>query len=62
MYAKLIEDMQANMKQAFDVKSYEVSMKPMTDLFEVNKVTVEALAEQQTSLVKELVEGGMEQY
>ena len=36
MYAKMIEDMQANMKQAFDVKSYEVAMKPMTDLFEVH--------------------------
>jgi DNA-directed RNA polymerase subunit beta' len=61
MYAKMIEDMQANMKQAFDVKSYEVAMKPMTDLFEVNKATVEALAEQQTVLVNELVEGAMEQ-
>ena len=61
MYAKMIEDMQANMKQAFDVKSYEVAMKPMTDLFEINKATVEALAEQQTALVKELVEGAMEQ-
>jgi phasin family protein len=61
MYAKMIEDIQANIKQAFDVKSYEVAMKPMNDLFEVNKATVEALAEQQTALVKELVEGAMEQ-
>ena len=50
MYAKIIEDMQANMKHALDVKSYEVAMKPMADLFEVNKATVEALAEQQTAL------------
>jgi len=28
--------MQANMKQAFDMKSYETAMKPMTDLFEIN--------------------------
>ncbi len=61
MYAKMIEDMQNNMKQAFDMKSYETAMKPMTDLFEVNKATVEALVEQQTALVKELVEGAMEQ-
>ena len=61
MYAKIIEDMQANMKHALDVKSYEVAMKPMADLFEVNKATVEALAEQQTALVKELVDGAMEQ-
>ena len=61
MYAKMIEDMQANMKQAFDMKSYETAMKPMTDLFEINKATVEALAEQQTALVKELAEGAMEQ-
>ena len=45
MYAKMIEDMQANMKQAFDMKSYETAMKPMTDLFEINKATVEALAD-----------------
>ena len=61
MYAKMIEDMQANMKQAFDMKSYETAMKPMTDLFEINKATVEALAERQTALVKELAEGAMEQ-
>ena len=61
MYAKMIEDMQANMKQAFDMKSYETAMKPMTHLFEINKATVEALAEQQTALVKELAEGAMEQ-
>ena len=58
---KMIEDMQANMKQAFDLKSYEVVMKPMTDLLEVNKSTVEALAGQHTALAKELVEGAMEQ-
>lgn len=61
MYAKMIEDMQESMKQAFDVKSYEIVMKPMTDLFEVNKSTVETLAEQQTVLAKELVKGAMEQ-
>ena len=61
MYAKIIEDMQAGMKQVFDMKSYETAMKPMTDLFEINKATVEALAEQQTALVKELAEGAMEQ-
>ena len=52
MYAKMIEDMQANMKKAFDVKSYEDAMKPMADLFEVNKATVETLTEQQTGLFK----------
>ena len=61
MYAKMIEDMQESMKQAFDVKSYEIVMKPMTDLFEVNKSTIETLAEQQTVLAKELVKGAMEQ-
>ena len=61
MYAKMIEDMQESMKQAFDVKSYEIVMKPMTDLFEVNKSTVETLAEQQTVLAQELVKGAMEQ-
>ena len=61
MYAKMIEDMQANMKSMFDAKSYETAMKPMTDLFEINKATVESLVEQQTALVKELVEGAMEQ-
>ncbi|HBX26433.1 MAG TPA: hypothetical protein DEF72_03265 [Gammaproteobacteria bacterium] len=61
MYAKMIEDMQANMKKAFDVKSYEDAMKPMADLFEVNKATVETLTEQQTSLFKHLIEGAMEQ-
>jgi phasin family protein len=61
MYAKIFEDMQANMKQAFDAKSYDAAIKPMTDLFEVNKATVETLAEQQAALAKELVEGAMEQ-
>ena len=61
MYAKMIEEMQNNMKQAFDMKSYETAMKPMTELFEINKATVEALVEQQTALVKELVDGAMEQ-
>ncbi len=61
MYAKMIEDMQANMKKAFDVKSYEDAMKPMADLFEVNKATVETLTEQQTGLFKHLIEGAMEQ-
>ena len=61
MYAKMIEDMQANLKKAFDVKSYEVAVKPMADLFEVNKATVETLAEQQTGLFKDLIEGAMEQ-
>ena len=45
MYSKMIEDMESNMKQAFDKKSYETRMKPMTDLCEINKDTVEALAE-----------------
>ena len=53
MYAKIFEDMQANMKQAFDAKSYDAAIKPMTDLFEVNKATVEALAEQQAALAKD---------
>ena len=35
-------------------------MKPMTDL-SVNKTTVEVLAGQHTALVKELVDGAMEQ-
>lgn len=61
MYAKMIEDMQANLKKAFDVKSYEAAMKPMADLFEVNKAAVETLAEQQTGLFKDLIEGAMEQ-
>lgn len=61
MYTKMIEDMQANIKKAFDVKSYEAAMKPMAELFEVNKATVETLAEQQTSLFKDLIEGAMEQ-
>ena len=61
MYAKMIEDMQANMRKAFDVKSYEDAMKPMADLFEVNKATVETLTVQQTSLFKHLIEGAMEQ-
>ena len=61
MYAKIFEDMQANVKRAFDAKSYDAAIKPMTDLFEVNKATVEALAEQQAALAKELVEGAMEQ-
>jgi phasin family protein len=61
MYAKMIEDMQANMKQALDMKAYETALKPMTDLFEINKAAIEALAEQQTALGKELAEGAMEQ-
>ena len=61
MYAKIIEDIQANMKQAFDMRSYETAMKPMTDLFEINKAAVEALAEQQAELVKEVAESAMEQ-
>ena len=61
MYVKMIEDMQTNMKKAFDVKSYEAVMKPMADLFEVNKVTVETLTEQHTGLFKDLIEGATEQ-
>ena len=61
MYAKIIEDMQSNMRKAFDIKSYEDAVKPMADLFEVNKATVETLTEQQTSLFKHLIEGAMEQ-
>lgn len=61
MYAKMIEDMQANIRKAFDVKSYEDAVKPMADLFEVNKATVETLTEQQTGLFKQFIEGAIEQ-
>ena len=61
MYAKMIEDMQANIRKAFDVKSYEDAVKPIADLFEVNKATVETLTEQQTGLFKHLIEGAIEQ-
>ena len=61
MYAKMIEDMQANIRKAFDVKSYEDAVKPMAELFEVNKATVETLTEQQTGLFKHFIEGAIEQ-
>ncbi len=61
MYVKLIEDIQASMKKAFDIESYETAMKPVSDLFEVNKVAVETLTEQQTGLLKDLILGAMKQ-
>lgn len=61
MYQKMMETMSKNVEAMFDASKLEEAMKPMTDMVELNKKTLETLAAHQTALVKELFEGSVAQ-
>ena len=61
MYQKMMEDMSKNVEAMFDTAKFEEAMKPVTQMAELNKKTMETLAAKQAELVKELFEGSVAQ-
>lgn len=61
MYQKMMETMSKNVEAMFDTAKFEEAMKPITDMVELNKKTLEKLAEHQTSLVKAMFDESVAQ-
>ena len=61
MYQNLMDTMSKNVEAMFDTAKMEEAMKPVTDMIELNKKTLETLAEKQTALVKSLFDGSVAQ-
>lgn len=61
MYQKMMETMSKNVEAMFDTAKLEEAMKPVTEMVELNKKTLEKLAENQTSLVKEMFDQSVAQ-
>jgi phasin family protein len=61
MYQNLMETMSKNVEAMFDTAKMEEAMKPVTDMIELNKKTLETLTEKQTALVKSLFDGSVAQ-
>ena len=61
MYQNLMDTMSKNVEAMFDTAKREEAMKPITDMIELNKKTLETLAEKQTALVKSLFDGSVAQ-
>ncbi|MGB0957524.1 MAG: phasin family protein [Litorivicinus sp.] len=61
MYQKMMETMSKNVESMFDTAKFEEAMKPMTQIVELNKKTLETLATKQADLVKELFDGSVAQ-
>ena len=57
MYQNLMDTMSKNVEAMFDTAKMEEAMKPVTDMIELNKKTLETLTEKQTALVKSLFDG-----
>lgn len=61
MYQNLMDTMSKNVEAMFDTAKMEEAMKPVTDMIELNKKTLETLTEKQTALVKSLFDGSVAQ-
>ena len=61
MYQNLMDTMSKNVEAMFDSAKMEEAMKPVTDMIELNKKTLETLTEKQTALVKSLFDGSVAQ-
>ena len=61
MYQNLMDTMSKNVEAMFDTAKMEEAMKPVTDIIELNKKTLETLTEKQTALVKSLFDGSVAQ-
>ena len=61
MYQNLMDTMSKNVEAMFDTAKMEEAMKPVTDMIELNKKTIETLTEKQTALVKSLFDGSVAQ-
>ena len=61
MYQNLMDTMSKNVEAMFDTAKMEEAMKPITDMIELNKKTLETLTEKQTALVKSLFDGSVAQ-
>jgi len=61
MYQNLMDTMSKNVEAMFDTARMEEAMKPVTDMIELNKKTLETLTEKQTALVKSLFDGSVAQ-
>ena len=61
MYQNLMDTMSKNVEAMFDTAKMEEAMKPVTDMIEMNKKTLETLTEKQTALVKSLFDGSVAQ-
>ena len=61
MYQNLMDTMSKNVEAMFDTAKMEEAMKPVTDMIELNKKTLETLTEKQTALVKSLFDGSVTQ-
>lgn len=61
MYQNLMDTMSKNVEAMFDIAKMEEAMKPVTDMIELNKKTLETLTEKQTALVKSLFDGSVAQ-
>lgn len=61
MYQNLMDTMSKNVEAMFDTSKMEEAMKPVTDMIELNKKTLETLTEKQTALVKSLFDGSVAQ-
>lgn len=61
MYQKMMETMTKNVESMFDTAKFEDALKPVTEMVELNKKTLEKLAEHQTALVKSMFDGSVAQ-
>ncbi len=61
MYQNLMDTMSKNVEAMLDTAKMEEAMKPVTDMIELNKKTLETLTEKQTALVKSLFDGSVAQ-
>ena len=61
MYQNLMDTMSKNIEAMFDTAKMEEAMKPVTNMIELNKKTLETLAEKQTALVTSLFDGSVAQ-
>ena len=61
MYQNLMDTMSKYVEAMFDTAKMEEAMKPVTDMIELNKKTLETLTEKQTALVKSLFDGSVAQ-
>ena len=61
MYQNLMDTMSKNVEAMFDTAKMEEAMKPVTDMIELNKKTLETLTEKQTALVKSLFDDSVAQ-
>lgn len=61
MYQKMMETMTKNVESMFDATKFEDALKPVTEMVELNKKTMEKLAEHQTALVKSMFDNSVAQ-